>query len=626
MIENAPPLVWNIALRYCLFSLLGAFLLLQPVGCGNDVVQPTETGGSPESGTTSENSGTERTSQEQPATEPSQESNTGQESANAEPSGNEPQVEASKEPSVDTNNTETTGNTESSTGAESTTEGNPGEASTPDAGEATSPETAPEAMPEVAPESLVELPPEQPPFEGNPNQISITVRDDAGKPVINATVRWNQQTLTTDAQGFATLNANQVTAPYTIHVFHKGYAYFSAFGVKRNHLFVQLAPNQTVTKPGNVKGTFDFSKLRAALNIPANDWATRTVSLGVAGLSFRANLLDIDLRVILGEPVLANLLGQSVDMPSGLVLGLAGAGKPNYEAPGQPGRRVLWGFGGKFKLADIVPLIPNNPNNVSMAQILGKAKPLFASMGFGANDNVQLQSNTTQTQNLTLQHKLGQKLTINATNVPSIQHNGKRENLLVLGLVTKIHPTFGVTPIGLTADEGSTSNLTLDVNYVQPPTGELKRGPFAVMTLALTAPAGNNPPPSVLFANVRTFTTLPQKLSVSSFPTLGNQAVFSPSTRALTKGNISGASFHQLDITNAQGRWTVMYPSGQQGFTLPAVPTGFSDPVSTGSVAFFRTAVLQSGHTYDSILENNRTNMDVITTLLDGFSSCFVYP
>ncbi|TNE51478.1 MAG: hypothetical protein EP343_05110 [Deltaproteobacteria bacterium] len=624
MIKNAPPFLWNAVLRWCLFSLLGGFLLLQPVGCGNEVVQPTETGGSPESGTTSENSGTERTSQEPPTAEPSQESNTGQEPSAgqepnpSEPSGAEPQREAPTESTAEANNTETTNNTEPSSGAESTT----GEAMASDAGEATSSE----ATPEATPEPLVELPPEQPPFEGNPNQVSITVRDDAGKPVTNATVRWNQQTLTTDTQGFATLNANQVTAPYTIHVFHKGYAYFSAFGVKRNHLFVQLAPNRTVSKPGKVKGTFDFSKLQAALNIPANDWATRTVSLGVAGLSFRANLLDIDLRVILGEPVLANLLNQSVDMPSGLVLGLAGAGKPNYEAPGQPGRRVLWGFGGKFKLADIIPLIPNNPNNVSMAQILGKAKPLFASMGFGANDNVQLQSNVTQTQNLTLQHKLAQKLTIKATNVPSIQHNGKRENLLVLGLVMKIHPTFGVTPIGLTADEGSSSSLTLDVNYVQPPTNELKRGPFAVMTLALTAPAGNNPPPSVLFANVRTFTTLPTQLAVSSFPTLGTQAVFAPSTRSLTKGNISGASFHQLDITNAQGRWTVMYPSGQQGFTLPAVPTGFSDPVSTGSVAFFRTAMLQSGHTYDSILENNRNNMDAIATLLDGFSSCFVYP
>lgn len=591
-----------LAMRWLLLPLLGFCFLIQPIGCGNEVVQPTENGVNSESGSSAETSGGERT-----AAEPNQETATGQEpttdsSTQGPEASPEPGPEPSPEPAAEPQN-----------GPE------PGP-------EPVAPDASEPGTPEVTPELQVEQGPEAPPFEGNPNQVSITVKNDVGKPVANATVLWNKQTVTTNAQGVATLNKSQVTSPYTVHVFHKSYAYFSAFGVKRDNLFVQLAPSDVATKPGKVKGTFDYTKLQKLLNISSSDWSTRSVGLGVAGMSFRANLLDIDLRVILGEPVPASLLGQSVDMPNGLVLNLAGGGKPGYVAPGQPGRRILWGFGGKFKLTDIISLIPSDPNNVSMAKILGKAKPLFSSMGFGYDDSIQVKSNTTQTKNLTLQHKLAQPLTINASNVPSIQHNGKRENLLILGLVAKVHPSFGVTPIGLTADEGTASTLKLNVNYIQPPAGELQKGQYTVLTIALTAPAGNNPPPSVLFANVKTMKTVPKQLNVTSFPKLANQATFSPSTRSLTKGSVTGASFYQMDVTSAQGRWTVLYPSGQQGFTLPSVPSGFADPVNTKSVAFFRTVVLKTGNSMDSLLEKNSTNMDNLATLLDSFSSNFVYP
>lgn len=453
----------------------------------------------------------------------------------------------------------------------------------------------------------------------------VIVLDNKGSAVVGAKVKVGAGEGDTDAKGVVEI-AGQ-TPPYDVHVFHKDYGYFSAFGVGKTDLFIQLIKVQDKAKAGGTEGDINFDALQALFGISADDWVKYTVDVGIVGLSLSANLLELSFDLILGESVPATLpvVNQQVDLPGGVVLAIGGKGKPTYKALGEDGNRILWGFGGKFQLTELLPLIPADTKNINIAEILVKAKPLLEKMAYGYSAGVTVQAGKIDKKTLTLRQKLTEKTSVNVSGIPTVKGtDGKDVSLITIGLAGAILPGVGMIPTGLMFDQGA-GTAKFDVTHAKRESA-LAGGKFAMITLALTLPIGTNPPPLFIFGDIQLFDTAPTSVTVSKFAELPKDAKFDPASRKLTDGKSSDASMYHFTFTGKSGKtWTVVYASGKDSFTLPAVPSGFDDPIDAEGEASFRAVLLSNGQTMDTLLEFNAINMDRLTDVLKGFCNITVY-
>lgn len=460
---------------------------------------------------------------------------------------------------------------------------------------------------------------------GDPTGTRVIVLDITGAPVSGATVKVGTEEGQTDANGVVDVKA--VSGKFDIHIFHKEYNYFSAFGVTGNDFFIEISKASDPKKAGGAEGSINFDPLQGLFGISADDWPKYNVEVGIVGLSLSpSSLLALDFDLLLGESVPSTIpvVNQEVDLPQGVLLAISGKGKPSYKAVGTNGRRAMWGFGGKFQITELLPLIPADTANINIAEILVKAKPLLEKMAFG-QATLTVKTGNVEKKTLSLSKKLSETINVDVKSIPALKDGaGKDVDLITIGLAGRLIPGIGLAPTGITFEQGKGS-AKLSVKHAKG-AAPLDGGKFALVSLALTLPLGDNPPPLFIFGDVQISDTAPSSASVAKFVDLPKDAKFDVASRSLTKGSSADADMYHFTFSGKSGKsWTAVYAKGSDTFTLPAVPSGFDDPIDAEGSASFRAVKTKGGATLDSLLQFNEINMNNLIDALAGFCNLTVY-
>jgi hypothetical protein len=478
----------------------------------------------------------------------------------------------------------------------------------------------------------------------------VIVVDDNQAPVANATIKIGDKSGTTDANGVAVIDG--ATPPFDVHVFHKEYNYFSAFGISKTDLYVQVNKSVATDQAGGVKGNFNFKQLRKLFGIDEVTWEDYTVGFGIAGAALDQNLLNLNFDLLIGESFNVNIFSKDVSLPSGVVVALAGgSGKPEYQTLSKAGRQLIWGFGGKFKVDDVLPIVTaaTGGGDLNIGSILAQAKPLFANMAFGYLPDVTVQLfprvadkddkngdgkkddlipdfDKFPQHDVVLAAKLDKSIPVTISKFPSVKHNGKDVELLSIGLAGVLVPGVGIVPLGLDVDQVKSGSGNLTIKYAEP-SGILKTGKFAAITLTLNIPSGDDAPPLMIFGEVKLGDSAPSSMTIASFLDVAQNAKYDPTSRKLESANVDGASATQVDINDGNGKkWLVFFGASANGtVTLPEPPSGFDDRATNAKDVSVRPVKLTDGQTIDSLLEFNSTNMDSLVNYIGAFSSITVF-
>ncbi|MCB9641270.1 MAG: hypothetical protein H6727_20390 [Myxococcales bacterium] len=478
-------------------------------------------------------------------------------------------------------------------------------------------------------------------------KLRVILIDSDSKFVEGAKVMVGASEATSDAQGAAVIDT--ATLPADIHVFHKNYAFFSSFGVNKNDLLVQLVKKPDNSKAGGIKGKINFDVYRGIMGIPEDEWASYNVAVGFTSFSISSDILGLNLDTLLGESFETDVFGQKLSLPSGVVLEALGGGKPDFKTQSEPGKdRLAFALGAKLKVSDVTPLISQvtGGDGVDIGKILVAIEPLFDKMALGFQtgisvdvfakvpdaDDLNKNGKTDDlipdfakftAQDLTVDKKLDKKITVNASSYPSYDFNGKPAEFYAISLLGVLLPGYGLAPLGIAIGKAE-NGKALTLRHAEA-SGVLRTGRYVTLTIALTLPLGDPKPPLLISGDLQFFDKAPQSLTISAFPKLPTTAKLDPASRTLSNAATEGSSFNQIDLSNDKGRWIVVYPSATAEVVLPAVPSGFDDPLDANSSASLRPVKLQGSITMDEILEFNDKNMDRLTEYLSGFANVSVY-
>ena len=478
-------------------------------------------------------------------------------------------------------------------------------------------------------------------------KLRVILIDSDSKFVDGAKVMVGTAEATSDAQGAATVDSANL--PATVHVFHKNYAFFSAFGVNKNDLLVQLVKKPDNSKAGGIKGKVNFDVYRGIMGISEDDWASYNVAVGFTSFSISSDILGLNLDTLLGESFEVDVFGQKFSVPSGVVLEALGGGKPEFQTQSDPGKdRLAFALAAKLKVSDVTPLISQvtGGEGVDIGKILVAIEPLFEKMalGFKTGISVEVFAKVPDTDDknkngktddlipdfskftandLTVDKKLDKNFSVTAGAYPKFDFNGKPAQFYAISLLGVLLPGYGLAPLGIAIGKAE-DGKALKLRHAEP-SGVLRTGRFVTLTLALTLPLGEPKPPLLISGDLQFFDKAPTSLTVSAFTKLPTTAKFDPATRTLSSAATEGSSFNQIDLSNDKGRWIIVYPSATASVVLPAVPSGFDDPVNADCSASLRPVKLQGSTTMDDILEFNDKNMDRLTEFLSGFANVTVY-
>jgi hypothetical protein len=474
-------------------------------------------------------------------------------------------------------------------------------------------------------------------------KIRVIVRDSAGEPISGATVKIADKEGKTDGKGAATLDGK---APFDVHVFHNEYTYFSAFQLNKNDIFIQLPKNADTKKAGGVKGKFDYGRIKGLFGLSDEDWDDAVVGIGIAGFAIPGNLLDIDLASLLGENIKTKLLGNELKLPSGVSISIADAGKGDYQTLGQDGTSLVWGLGGKFTLKELQPLIKaaTSGEELNIGKLLADAKGLLPKFVFGFKSEIKVSAvariadandvngdgktddlipdfDKFPTVDVVLDQKLDQSIKVTIGKAPAAKgKDGKDLKFYLVSLAGVRIPGYGLVPLGLAVDEAKAGSNSLEIKYTKP-SGILASGKFIVLTIGLTLPVGDNPPPTLIGAHLKMGDSAPSSVSIPEFIAFGTGSKLDPATGKLTGGKVAGGDLQILQIsTPDKGGWFVVF--GGDSITLPKAPDGRLTAESSANLFGVK---LNSGQSLDSVLEFNALNMDRLVEVVEGFSSASAY-
>lgn len=506
-------------------------------------------------------------------------------------------------------------------------------------------------------------------------KFRVVVADlNARTPVAGAKVVLGEETKETGADGSVEFDVNG-NSPRDVHAFHANYAYVSAIGVQAKDIILYTKAPQTPAKfTGNMdsKAFYSLSDLKG------------TVRLALHGASIAGNLIDIELATLLGDFVDTEVdLGSqktTVPLPEGTVFGLGeqmfrGDTGKNFTIVSPPGVRTIWGLGGNAEFSTITqalaPALSGSGEDLNIGEIMTKLLPLLGRLQSGALTGVNAVAGETTDLNVqegTKKNDAGQdvprmvsKLKLNTLlriraeaalpALPTYNLNGtttKFEGAVVLG--GALHGSQGLVPLGITAGIDENGDGQVDSNETGGTAGtlSLRVAPLhsgmessRYAALALAASFGGligggesaEDPPLVLSGLV----ALPETLNYNSsaptalaFPSsfLGVPSDPTITGRAVALGGaVPGASFHRLSIGGAEtGEWLVYFPAGGSGFSLPEVPSGFTDrfTVLDGNdlpqVLVNSMRLGSTGLTYEDVMAFDGKDMDDLTVEIDAFS------
>jgi hypothetical protein len=456
----------------------------------------------------------------------------------------------------------------------------------------------------------------------------------------------------TGGDGIVQLDAPTAKA---LHITAPGFDAVSLMAAPPRVTRVFLDRAVTATAQATVTGTFDFLEGREG-----------DITLGLAGLSAgggNGSILDLSLSAILGSstavPLDCSSLGfnDSVGLPKGLVLELPAdlciGGRATFTAVGQPGPRVLWGFGGKLSLNDVLPIVLDFAGVISggsteglpIGQILAKVFPFFGQFDHGLDLDRTLTSGDEITgAKLPLTSRLSIGAIVKAPALPRLG-TGFADAALALGGVTD--RMWGLIPLGIgigvdkpdpTSTDPADGVITPDEAQIGLKEGDLgafftrahsgleERGGYTFLVLAAPTSSLLGGGAASRAGVVKRLATIPTLIDFSgeTFPAFLEGTTWDPATRTGTLG--AGATkasepetYRRVVLTGAAGRRLVYLPPGVASFTLPTEPESL-DFTSKAAVLADRV-VLAQATLIDLFDAAGAVSTRELDDLLTGFSS-----
>lgn len=249
-------------------------------------------------------------------------------------------------------------------------------------------------------------------------EVAVSVIDElSGRPVPGAKVmlsstagaiiqQTGNDTVDTNAQGYAKLNLTGNPTAYSVSVFHPEFSYVTVANYAGTARFLSFALRRnSLDKYGGYKGGFT--------NVPA----TSNVHAALAGMSLAGSITNLNITALLGPSVPTDIvIGSAINqmdvpIPAGAFLGFGsqqikndiagqglngvcvdGTGAPDEAkiAAGTCGTRTAWALAGDVPLGDLpIDAVAGGLDNINIGALLGRIVPIFKKFNSSVVRDVQ---------------------------------------------------------------------------------------------------------------------------------------------------------------------------------------------------------------------------------------------
>lgn len=181
----------------------------------------------------------------------------------------------------------------------------------------------------------------------------VVIDSNTNQPVGGAVVNLNGTSLITcsDADmGVALFEGAE--APFTIHVFHENYHYFSIIGITGKDILIPLDSFEGPNRSAGVRGNLDYSALDKASGSAYN--------FGMVGTSLPASLISTPLNLLFSFPVFKGIPQEILNsdetlLPSNIELfsNDSDSVASSYMAEGRSGLSAAWAWAGYIPVDDM---------------------------------------------------------------------------------------------------------------------------------------------------------------------------------------------------------------------------------------------------------------------------------
>lgn len=499
---------------------------------------------------------------------------------------------------------------------------------------------------------------------------ALVVEELTGDPIVGAklVVRTGTGTIVagnpvTDVNGIANVadvGTSNVADLLDVSVFDANHVYVTVVKPGTSDLLFVLKRVQDTTKMAGVKGTFDLTSVHSQGDI----------KLGIAGMSVPGSLTDIDFESILGPTVLRdiNLSGvgnyQDVPLPSGLYMMVGATDIKDYFASfGEPGRRILWGIGGRVSLSDVGPIIREvtaAEGDLDLGGMLSAIIPYFGTFDHALIGNLNLVEVSRPTtgepkdwtfdpatsQTLRTDKLLGQSAAFTIPTLPNEPGLSTPISGAVMFLGS-LAPGAGWVPLGLSAGlDAPNDNSTVDgriepadcpdtrpdcikpdpgqviVDFAAPHSG-IEGSPYIALCMALGMESiGTALHTSLLFSITDSVSALPTAntfpvTTFLGFPTGGS---YIKGVSYAQTGNVTGASFYRLNLDVNGRKWQV-YSDSASTINLPTPPAGMEARDANADIQAFKTFASAGSFGVRNLFEFSGNNLGNLVNLTGAFST-----
>ncbi|MBN2358969.1 MAG: hypothetical protein JXR83_05915 [Deltaproteobacteria bacterium] len=442
-----------------------------------------------------------------------------------------------------------------------------------------------------------------------------------------------------------------------VSVFHANYGYITVVRPGTSDLLFVLMRNPDSAKMAGAKGTFDLSKVHSQGDI----------KLGIAGMSVPGSLTDIDFTTVLGPTVNRTIalegVGtfENVPLPSGLYMWVGSSSIKDYIAAfGEPGRRILWGIGGKVSLSDVGPIITEvtggDTSELDLGGLMSGVLPFFGTFDHALIGNlnlVEVDKPTTgepetwtfdpaASQTLVPDKLLGQSATFAVPTLPKEPGTNDYISGAILFLGS-LAPGAGWVPLGLTAgldspDADDPVDGVVDpaacppndpchppargqviVDFAAPHSG-IEGSPYVALAMALGLESiGTALHTSLLFSIANTVSaTEANTFPVAAFLDFPRGGAYHQGTGYSQTQGVTGASFYRLNLDWGRGKWQI-YTDNATDIIMPTPPAGMERRDAYADIQVFKTFASSFG--VRNLFEFSGTNVGDLLHLTGAFST-----